>query len=456
MTTTHVVMVARKTKSVPYRPVVRHSRAGARKLPGLYVRHQASCPAYLPADASRKCRCRPYFKPRYASKWGPTFRDEASAMPALAVMKKGTPAIRERSAAGWSFGTGSDAWLEGVSSGDIKRRRRGRAEPYSESTLPDYRQIVRFLQDDLGLRDRLAKDIAVEEWWDIFEGLRRGHAARSGAPLSHSRRASIKSVASNVYAYMSQRGLQTRTGITRNPLEDIDLGANNGQRRERVALPEEARELLDALDPLDRVAFALALYGGPRRQDIGRLDWTDISFLTTEAGNRLPGHWLHLRPLANARRGPGKVGEGRWIPMAPQLRTVLLEEWQRQGRPAAGRICPRSVISGTLYERADRAWQTANMTKAEQLGRPLRGRGKHEAWGPEHELEPIRLHECRHTYCSWLVRSKRWDIDAMMAFMGQTQLSTFQRYVHTVQEHGPREALEPVDVFGDERATYEG
>ena len=34
-------------------------------------------------------------------------------------------------------------------------------------------------------------------------------------------------------------------------------------------------------------------------------------------------------------------------PMAPQLRTVLLEEWQRQGRPTVGRICTRSVLSGT-------------------------------------------------------------------------------------------------------------
>jgi hypothetical protein len=60
--------------------VVRHSREGARKLPGLYVRHQAACPAYLPADTSRKCRCTPYFKPRYASKWGQTFRDEGAEM----------------------------------------------------------------------------------------------------------------------------------------------------------------------------------------------------------------------------------------------------------------------------------------------------------------------------------------------------------------------------------------
>jgi integrase len=448
-------MVARKTKSVPYRPVVRHSRAGARKLPGLYVRHQAACPAYLPADALRKCRCTPYFKPRYASKCAQTFRDEGSAITALGAMKKGTAAVRERSDAGWTFGRGSDAWLEGVASGDIKRRRRGRSEPYSASTLPDYQHIVSFLQRDLELRDRLAKEIVVEEWWDIFEGLRRGHDARSGEPLSHSRRASIKSVASNVYAYMGQRGLRSRTGVTTNPLDDIDLGANNGKRRERVALPEEARELLDALDPLDRVLFGLALYGGPRRQDLRLLDWTDIAFIETVAGNQVPGHWLHLRPLENPRRGPGKVGAGRWIPMAPQLRALLLEEWQRQGRPTAGRICTRSVLSGTLYARADKAWQAANAEKAARLGHPLRPRSKHEAWSPEHRLEPIRLHECRHTYCSWLVRSKRWDIDAMMSFMGQTQLSTFQRYIHTVQKHGPREALEPVDVFGDERPAYE-
>jgi integrase len=224
-------------------------------------------------------------------------------------------------------------------------------------------------------------------------------------------------VVSNVYEYMSQRALRERTGVTENPVAGMDLGANNGTRRDRVALPEEAAELLDALDSLDRVPYALAFYGGPRRGDIRRLDWSDLEYQESRGGHKTPGYWLLIRPLSNRHRGPGKVGDGRWIPLAPQLRAVLLEEWQRQGRPTSGAIVKRSVIAGHLYAHADKVWQAANERKAAALGRPLRPRGKREAWGPEHQLEPIRLQECRHTYCLWLVRSRKWDVDAMMKFM---------------------------------------
>jgi len=325
----------------------------------------------------------------------------------------------------------------------------GQGEPYSETTLPDYERIVDYLNDDLGLRGRLAKDIDAMEWWQILEDLRKGKGTRSGEPLSYSRRASIKSVASNIYAYMSQRGLAPATGVTTNPLDGLDLGANSGRRRDRVALPDEAGELLDALHPLDRVPYALAFYGGPRRQDIRRVDWSDLERVESKGGGSVLGFWLFIRPLDNPRRGPGKVGDGRWIPLAPQLRAILLEEWQRQGRPTSGAIVKRSVISGTLYERVDGAWQAANERKAGALGRPLRPRAKHESWSPEHLLEPIRLHDCRHTYCSWLVSSKKWDLGQMMKFMGQTQLATFQRYMHEILEHGPRERTGPVSVFED-------
>jgi hypothetical protein len=52
-------------------------------------------------------------------------------------MKKGTGVVRARELQGWTFAKGAHEWLAGVTSGHIKRRWRGKAEPYSETTIPD-------------------------------------------------------------------------------------------------------------------------------------------------------------------------------------------------------------------------------------------------------------------------------------------------------------------------------
>ncbi len=82
----------------------------------------------------------------------------------------------------------------------------------------------------------------------------------------------------------------------------MDLGANSGRRRDRVALPDEAGELLDALRPLDRVPYALAFYGGPRHQDIRRVEWSDLERVESKGGGSVLGFSLFIRPLDNRRR----------------------------------------------------------------------------------------------------------------------------------------------------------
>jgi hypothetical protein len=46
-------MAARKTKLVPYRAYVK----GKRAVPGIQIRHEVGCPAYLPENAKRACLC---------------------------------------------------------------------------------------------------------------------------------------------------------------------------------------------------------------------------------------------------------------------------------------------------------------------------------------------------------------------------------------------------------------
>lgn len=407
--------------------------------PGIYVLHERRCPA---EDNDRaKCACDARWRGRRRSPvtkkpvWQtPPASTKAAAM---AWLDADTTAVEERVARGMSFGSLGDEWMEGVQRGVIQRRRRGRPLPYSATTVRSYRRDLLMLKDPErgGFADQVAAEITEDDWQEFFQELRdRG--------LSFSRLANIRSVTSSIYAWAGHRTRRKRTGVIDNPMHLIDLGANTGKRRERVALLEEAAELLDALEPRDRVPFAIAFYAGPRRGAIGSIAWPDVEIVAGRVGS-----WLHINSIDD-ELGPGKTGDGRWVPVSPLLRTILQAEFERQGRPTEGKVVSVSLESGKLGERVDQAWAAANKRKAERLERPLRPRARHEAWSAEHELQPIRLHECRHTYCSWLVASKKWDIAEVMEFMGHTQLSTTQRYIHTIREHGPRKQADVVDLFG--------
>ena len=67
--------------------------------------------------------------------------------------------------------------------------------------------------------------------------------------------------------------------------------------------------------------------------------------------------------------------------------------WLRQGQPTSGKVLEASVISGKLAERCRQAW-----------GWKREG----DRWVPaaREPLRPIGLHECRHTYASFLMASR--------------------------------------------------
>lgn len=413
------------------------------KMAGVFALHERGCAAEL--EDGPECSCEP--GPRLKGKrrnavtgkaeWqSPAVFSRSEVVTWLDADQNagGKQAVREIVASEQrTFGALMDEFMAGAQAGIITRRRRGKPEPYARSTLKGYRRDAEYLkrpatrhQAGAELGDRPADDIDVHEWQELIDELR-------DAGLSYSRVANIKAVASAMYAWASHRARRKKTGIESNPLERVDLGANTGKRRERVAITEEAVELLAALDVKDQVPFGIAFYAGPRRESIHLLDWTDVTFVDGR-----PGYWLHIRPLAD-ELGAGKTGNGREVPIAEPLRKILLEAHMRQGRPTSGRVCEVSVMSGKLGKRVRAAWKAANGRKAEQLGGELRPRGRREPWSAgEHELQRITLHECRHTYCSFLVAAKM-DLAEIMEYMGHSQLSTTQLYIHNVTEHVPKE-----------------
>ena len=105
---------------------------------------------------------------------------------------------------------------------------------------------------------RPASGIEPREWQTWVDRL-----SREG--LSRSRIANHLAVARAIYGWAAR---PTRRLVEVNPLLGIELPPSDEKPRERVADAEEAAALLSALEPADRVPYALAFYAGLRRAEI--------------------------------------------------------------------------------------------------------------------------------------------------------------------------------------------
>ncbi len=205
-------------------------------------------------------------------------------------------------------------------------------------------------------------------------------------------------VARAIYGWASR---PTRRLVEGNPLVGVELPPNDEKPRIRVANADEAAALIAALDPADAVPYALAFYAGLRRAEIKRLDWPDVE---------LDGYRFVVR------KAKSQAGTGRGPPIAEPLRPVLLGEFMRQGRRESGAVSAVSVTSGKLAERARRRWAGAG-------------------------LGSITLHECRHTYASFLMAAG-YTLRELMEYMGHSSLQATDRYVKLLP---PLDETDPAD-----------
>jgi integrase len=186
-----------------------------------------------------------------------------------------------------------------------------------------------------------------------------------------------------------------------NPCTGLRLPANRG-RRDRIVSPEQAAALLAALAPEDRVIWSLALYGGLRRGEVMALRWRDVDL--AEGVIRVERGWdekarLFVEPKSRAGR--------RKVPIAAALRDVLAEhKMSARGELVAPRPDGRTPFDGgAAAERAQRAWRRAG-------------------------LEPITLHEARHTFASLMIAAGV-NARALATYMGHASVTiTYDRYGH--------------------------
>jgi integrase len=371
---------------------------------GVYVRHQARCPAGS-SDGAR-CRCQPSYRGRRwdSSKqgmaWSVTFRDRAEVLSWLASTTKGQPAVGEAEQAGPTFRALADEWLDGVHAGSVGRRRGRKGSGYSRTTLEGYERSLRYiLIPEFG--GRPASDISDREWQTWVDRL-----SREG--LSRSRIANHLAVARAIYGWASR---PTRRLVDRNPLAGIELPPNDEKPRTRVADADEAAALIAALDAADAVPYALAFYAGLRRAEIKQLDWPDVE---------LDGYRLVVQ------KAKSRAGTGRRPPIAEPLRPILLGEFMRQGRRGNGAVSAVSVTSGKIAERARTRWAAVG-------------------------LEPITLHECRHTYASFLMAAG-YTLRELMEYMGHSSLQATERYVKLLPPLDETDPAERLNAYLRRRA----
>lgn len=127
------------------------------------------------------------------------------------------------------------------------------------------------------------------------------------------------------------------------------------------------------------------------------------------------------------RKAKSRAGTGRRPPIAEPLRPILLGEFMRQGRRANGAVSAVSVTSGKIAERARKRWAATG-------------------------LDPITLHECRHTYASFLMAAG-YTLRELMEYLGHSSLQATERYVKLLPPLDETDPAERLNAYLRRRAA---
>jgi integrase len=220
-----------------------------------------------------------------------------------------------------------------------------------------------------------------------------------------------------------------RREVPLNPTEGLDLPASGG-RRERAASPEEAAALIDALPADLQALYACAAYAGLRRGELRALRASDVDFPAATT-IRVERSWDDVEGDVSPKTAKGK----RLVPVAGALRRYLLAHKLASGRDGGdflfGRFASLPFTPSAVGRRARQAWAAA------AAGAFLRGEPG--------SLEPIGLHELRHTYVS-LMAASGTPLLEIGDFVGHSSAYMVDRYRHLLD--GQRErAAERLDAY---------
>jgi integrase len=353
---------------------------------GIEVRHQHQCQS----ASGNPCDCRPKYRAIVTTLGGKKIQKTFSTIPAAKQWREDMRVDLRRgrldARSTQTVRQAAKEWLAHAKAGTIRNRS---GNVYKPSALRGYEQALRdYVLPELGaarLSELRRRDVQV-----LVDRL-----VASGLSASTTRNALLPLRA------ISRRAL-LRGDLHVNPTHGLELPAQRG-RRDRVASPQEAAELLGALPVEDRPLWACAMYAGLRLGELQALLWDDVD---------LEHGLIHVRRSWDRHEGvvdPKSAAGFRSVPIVDVLGVEL--EAHRARRPAVnlafGREHNRPFSPSAVVDRACRIWRDAGLT-------------------------PISPHECRHTFATIAIAAGV-NIKALQTFMGHASITiTLDRYGHVL------------------------
>ena len=355
---------------------------------GVRIRHSRSCASRraMPCDCSPSFEASAYAR-RDGKKLRKTFARVGEARQWRTAMLKLSHDGGLRAPAATTLAEAGELWLAQAGTGAIRTRSGDRYKP---SALRGYEQALRL---------RLLPPLGAHKLSDITRpDVQRLVAGWQETGLSPS---SIRNTVNALRAIYRSADLLIDGAVPTSPTIGLRLPAVRG-RRERIASPDEATRLLLALPAEHRALWATALYAGLRLGELRALDWSEVDL----AGGTI-GVVRSYDPKVGFVEPKSRAGRRR-VPVASTLREVLVEHKLLTDRDFGlvfGRTAERPFTPSSINVRASRAWQRA-------------------------DLEPIGLHECRHTCASYFIAAGI-NAKTLSTFLGHASITTtLDRYGH--------------------------
>jgi len=210
-------------------------------------------------------------------------------------------------------------------------------------------------------------------------------------------------------------------------------------KRPRIASPEEARKLIEALPADQRALWAALFFAGLRIGEARALRWRDVDF--TADVIRIEHGWDEVEGEQDAKTDAGQ----RVVPLIGELRAHLAAHKLATGRGdedlCFGRTAREPFVRSTIRSQALAAWGW-RVKELRQDGK----RRKVLVQAREDALEPVTPHGARHTCASYLIAAGVDDM-TLQAVIGHSDVRTTKNVYGHLLPNALEDVRQRLDAF---------